>query len=201
MDTTNVSKKEIISKKFAKNLEETLKDRKITRNRIKEKTGVNLARYRDCDDMREPTLSSAVIIADYLHMSLDELCGRSKYVKNMDDWNAGEVLSVLTIVVEQLLAGSFNADGTRIELPESNVTRAIQDRNSYQDKYGQAKELFPEKFVEDEISASDKWLKEKIAELKTAETPIELSPSAKNARYGYGRVVILEEEKEEDLKF
>ena len=190
MTKRNSSKKESISKRFARNLEEALKERKTTRNKLKEKTGVNLARYKDSDDIREPSLSSAVMIADALNMSLDELCGRSKYVSNIDSWNAGEVLSVLTYLVENCLCGSFNSDGTKIDLPESNVTEAIGDRNQYHDKYAQAKDILPEKFNEDAITASDKWLEKKIKELKESGTKVELSQGAQNSEYRYSRMII-----------
>ena len=155
MRASTDEKHEILVRVFT-NLETAIKSHGLTRNQIREMTGVNLARYKVSDDMREPSLTSIIKIADALEISLDELCGRSKYVRDMDNWTAGECLDILLKVVD-MLVGSFNYEGTGIALAENNVSDAIHDANVFAEHYESAQMLDTDAFPDDPRIAKEKY--------------------------------------------
>ena len=128
---------EYINQTFIVGLERALHFKGWTRNKLKQLSGVNLERYKEGDDMRGPSLASAVKIADALEVSLDDLCGRTSYVTqsldncNKREYNTGDYLGKLADLLMPLgvdLTQSIILDrgGIALLFPDSTVTRSFQ---------------------------------------------------------------------------
>ena len=121
---------------FSTELQKALTTKGWTKKRLKDECGVSIERYRSDDNGREPTLSSAVRIADALEISLDQLCGRSQYVQNMDKLTSGECIRLILILLDQLGGNiSINGDYASLTFPPSNVTSLLCDTMSYKSEY------------------------------------------------------------------
>ena len=168
---SSANEKERIMKTFFENLERETVKKGWKRSTLKKASGVNLERYRVSDDMREPSLSSAVRIADALGVSLDDLCGRIAFVRDRENWSAGECLDVLTMLLAQL-GGDFSAEGLSISLPPSNVTEVLRQYKEFVSHYESARKLDPSTFCKEPYAAADEWLARKIEEMKRANEEI-----------------------------
>ena len=159
------AEKERIMRAFFVNMDRETEKKGWKRSQLKRASGVNLERYRVSDDMREPSLSSAVRIANALGVSLDDLCGRTQYVRDRENWSAGECLDVLVMLLAQL-GGSFSAEGLTISLPPSNVTEVLSQYHEFLGYYESAQKLDPKTFSKAPYAAADEWLARKIEDLK-----------------------------------
>ena len=157
-------KTEMLTRVF-KNLEKAMSDRNMNRNKIKELTGVNLARYKVSEDMREPSLTSIIKIADALQISLDELCGRTQFVRDLEHWNAGECLDMLLRIAEQL-NGTISEQGMSVQFPYTNVAKTIENANEYTQWYTKGQQMEPERFSEDPEAVKMRYLQKEIEKMK-----------------------------------
>lgn len=158
---------------FFRGIERCMTEKGLRRSQLKLLSGVNLERYKVSQDMREPSLSSAVKLADALEVSIDDLCGRTAYVRDTEHWSAGECAEALLSVVKQL-GGEISHDGQSIRLPESNVTSLIKDSYEYSDYYDGAKKFDPSRFPDSAEDARAKWTEERIKELKKTRNEVEI---------------------------
>lgn len=158
---------------FFRGIERCMTEKGLRRNQLKLLSGVNLERYKIAQDMREPSLTSAVKIADALEASLDDLCGRTAYVRDKEHWSAGECAEALLSVVKQL-GGEISHDGQSIRLPESNVTNLIKDSYEFSSYYDGAKKFDPLRFPDQPEDARTKWTEDRIKELKKAKDDVEI---------------------------
>jgi ribosome-binding protein aMBF1 (putative translation factor) len=79
-------KQEIMPKSLGENLKKCRKDKKIKQKTLSQKTGipvVSLSRYEN--NKSTPIIWQLVTIADFLDVTLDELIGRNKIVKMLEE--------------------------------------------------------------------------------------------------------------------
>ncbi len=154
--------------RFNENLDSILKTRKMTRNKLSDKSGVSVGKFRKDETGQLPSIESAIKIADTLKVSLDELFGRSQYCDDVENWSAGKCLDVLYKLVKKLY-GTFE-EPNRILLAKSNVTKAIRDCNDFVRHIEAAKKLGG-KYNMDSVlpqsteTAKEEWIKGRINEL------------------------------------
>lgn len=160
---------------FFENMEKAITNKDTTRNKLKKETGVSLERYKISEDMREPSLSAAVKIADALDVSLDELCGRTAYFHNSNELSAGEALELILILINSLF-GTVSDDGHTISLLPSNVTTVFKDCHEFGKHYAGMKKFDPDNYPLEAKVAEFNWLSSKIEELKKNKETIEVFP-------------------------
>ncbi len=191
-------RKEQVLSTFYAGLDRAIAKKGWTRNQLKKASGVNLERYKAGEDAREPSLSSAVKMADALGVSLDSLCGRADYACDKAHMTAGECLDVLLSLVEQLL-GRISEDGLTIDLPESNVTNAIRDSFQYANFLQDGQKFKLKNFPNDVEAAKHERLTSQIEALKAEKVPVEVTSF--NGRYRVGDRIIETVQEDEDLPF
>lgn len=165
MKKQNDAERERIMKTFFSNMDKALKEKGMNRHALKNKTGVSVERYKDCEGMREPSLSSAVKIADALGVSLDDLCGRNALVRDKEHLSAGECLE-LEVILEKNLSVAVDDEGQPLEPPRSNIDRIISAWNLHMREYARAKNFAPEKFPTSLYDERYNWIAEQIKKLK-----------------------------------
>lgn len=156
---------------FYSNMDKALKEKKMKKRELKEKTGVSVERYRDGNGMREPSLSSAVKIADALGVSLDALCGRTAFYRDKDHLSAGECLELMAILEKNLSKG-VDECGKPSPLGDTNFGRIISEWDQYMEAYAESQKHFPDKFPTPLQDERYNWIERKIEELKESDEPV-----------------------------
>lgn len=171
--------KDRVMSHFETALNSALSEHGWTRSYLKKETGVSTERYNNREGGREPSLSSAVRIADALGLSLDQMCGRTPYAQDTDTLNAGECLEMIVLLLNQL-GGNYYLDGdfAKLTFPPSNVTLVLGSMQDYEKDYKSffeaASKFTPDaklKPVREEVNS---YLDKKIAELKDQREPIQI---------------------------
>lgn len=153
--------------------------KKIT---LKKKTGISIERYRDGDGMREPSLSSAVKIADALGVSLDDLCGRTAFSRDKEHLSAGECLE-LKVILEKNLSSGIDERGKPSLFSDTNIDKIISEWNQYMEAYAESQKHFPDKFPTPLQDERYNWIEKKIEELKESNEQISVCAEVEYAAW------------------
>lgn len=177
MSTKKDAVRERVMMHFAEEMQEALDKKGWKRSRLKAETGVSVDRYNNDDDGREPTLSSAVRIADALEISLDQLCGRTEFARDMDNLNAGECIELILILLHQLGGNiSDNGDYSIITFPPSTVTnvlgKMLEHKAEYASYYEGAMRFAPESKPKSVYDETMTFIGKRVEELKERNEPI-----------------------------
>ena len=171
--------RERVMQHFSEEMQRGVEKKGWTKKRLKETSGVSIERYKVDDSGREPTLSSAVRIADALEMSLDLLCGRSQYIQDTDNPNAGECLRMIVSLLEHL-GGNVSGECGYVDLkfPPSNVTDIICEmlthKAEYEQYYEGAKKFAPDSNPKPVYVETREFLERKMTSLKETGEPVEI---------------------------